>query len=289
MNAVVTVAEPEVHAVRRSIDMRLVGLLVGIAALVVPTLISLARTHWSTDSGAQGPLILISGLWLIWRERADMRFRPGSISSKWLWLLGPLLAVYAYARTVGILGTETVALYLVLLLLALFYWPRATIQRLSFVLVYFAFLIKPPFGLLAELTQPLKAFISQSNVSVLSAFGLPVGASGVVIQIGQYELLVKEACAGLGSLFTLLALGLLYVHLTNARGTRAAILISAILPIAVVANLLRVMIIVLLTYYAGNGVAQGFAHELAGLLTFGCSMVGLFALDASVCKLRPIS
>jgi exosortase/archaeosortase family protein len=92
--------------------------------------------------------------------------------------------------------------------------------------------------------------------------------------------LVKQACAGLGSLVTLMALGLLYVHLTqpSSRGRNVALILS-IIPIALVANLLRVIILVLLTYHFGDAVAQSFAHDLAGIVTFALSMLGLVAFD----------
>jgi exosortase len=258
----------------------------GIAALVVPTLITLGRIHWTTDNGAHGPLILVSGIWLIWRERAHIHFRPGAVSAAWLLLLVPLLLIYVYARVVGMLGTETAALYLILFVLAAVYWGPATMRRLWFALVYLAFLIKPPYGTVAELTQPLKVGISEVSVAILSFLNYPVAASGVLIQIGQYELLVREACAGLGSMFTLLALGMLYVHLTGAPRGRSFILLMSIIPIAVLANLLRVIVLVLLTYHAGDAVAQSFAHDLAGLATFGLSLLGMVGLDALLTRLQ---
>ncbi|WP_185829265.1 exosortase [Sphingomonas ginkgonis] len=255
--------------------------LLGLALLVIPTLVSLARLHWSTESGAHGPLILVSGLWLLWRERAAIDWRPGSIRTAWLFLLAPLLLAYVYGRSLALLGTESLALYFVLLLLGFFYWGPATMRRLWFPILYLAFLIKPPFGLVAEATQPLKIAISQLSVSLLHAFGLPIGASGVAIQIAQYELLVRQACSGLGSLLTLLAMGLLFVHLSRPAGRNPALfLLLAIIPIALLANFLRVLGLILLTYYVGDGVAQSFAHDLAGLVSFSLAMLGMFAVDS---------
>jgi exosortase len=130
------------------------------------------------------------------------------------------------------------------------------------------------------MTQPLKIAISSVSVEILYALGYPIAGSGVLIQVAQYELLVKQACAGLGSLVTLMALGLLYVHLTQppSRGRNLALILS-IIPIALLANLLRVIILVLLTYHFGDVVAQSFAHDLAGIVTFALSMLGLVAFD----------
>lgn len=253
----------------------------GVAALAVPSVITLGQIHWSTDNGAHGPLILVSALWLFWRERAAITWRPGSISSAWLLLLAPLLFTYFVGRSLGMVGTETAALYLVLVLLGFFYWGKATMRRIWFAVLYAGFVVKPPEGLIAELTSPMKVWLSSVAVDLLHLAGYPVGDSGVLIQIGQYELLVAQACAGLGSLVTLLAMGLLYVHLTRPEGlSHKAILIASIIPIAILANLLRIIILVLLTYHVSDGVAQGFAHDLAGVMTFALSMLGMLAVDA---------
>jgi exosortase len=154
------------------------------------------------------------------------------------------------------------------------------VRRLWFAIAYLGFLVRPPAGLVAELTQPLKIAISDSAVSLLHALDYPVAAAGVRIQIGQYELLVQQACAGLGSIFSLFAICLLYVHLVRrADPLRNALLLLAVIPVALGANYLRVLILILLTYHAGNNIAQGFAHDAAGILTFVLSLLGMAAVD----------
>jgi exosortase len=255
-------------------------ILAGVAALVIPTLINLARGYWNTSDGAHGPIILVTGLWLLLRQPEELEFRPGSIRGAWLLLGIPLVSLMLYGRVFGLLGVETAAVYLSLLLLAFFYWGSRTVGRRWVAIAYLAFLIKPPEMLVAELTQPLKIMISQWATALLQAFDYPIAASGVLIQIGQYELLVQQACAGLGSLVTLMAMGLIYVHLVRPAGRfHGLLLLAAIIPIALAANLIRVLILVLLTYHVSDGVAQSFAHDVAGLSTFLLSMAGMLAVD----------
>jgi exosortase len=263
------------------LPLHLAVLLLGIATLLVPTLVSLAREYWSTDNGVHGPLILVSGVWLVWRESDRIRFRPGSIGLAWLLTILPLLLlVYAYGRIFGVLPIETTALYAMLVLMGFYYWGPRMMRRLWFAILYLAFLIKPPFTWTAELTQPLKIWLSGAAVSILHSLGYPVGNTGVTIQIAQYQLLVQQACAGLGSIFSLLALGLLYLHLTSRRSVvHTVMLLLAILPLAVVANLARVLGIMLLTYYGGDKLGQSSAHEFMGLVTFTLAILGMFALD----------
>src|SRR3546814_11608498 len=89
--------------------------------------------------------------------------------------------------------------------------------------------------------------------------GYPIVRSGVSIYISQYQLLVEDACSGLQSLFSLLALGLFYVYLMHKSEWRYALLLALfIIPAAVFANFIRVVVIILITYYFGDEAGQGF-------------------------------
>jgi exosortase len=261
-----------------------IAAIVGIAALAVPTLFSLASNYWSTSNGAQGPIIFVSAVWLFWRERDDLTVRPGSKSTLWLVLLvPPLLLLYLYATVFGNLTLESGALYALLVLLAFNYWGAEPVRRHWFAILYAGFLIRPPAGLTAELTQPLKMWISTTAASLLHAAGYPIATAGVRLQVAQYELLVQQACAGLGSIFSLLAICILYIQLVSRSDPiRNSLLLLGTIPVAIGANLLRVMLLILITYHFGNGVAQGFAHQAAGLTTFVLSLLGMAALDQSL-------
>jgi exosortase len=132
----------------------------------------------------------------------------------------------------------------------------------------------------AAITQPIKIAISQGAVSLLHSLGYPVASSGVMIYIGQYELLVAAACAGLNSIVTLGALCLFYVYLRHRSNFAAFLVISvAAIPIAMFSNFVRVLALVLITYYFGEAAAQGFVHEFAGLLMFTVALLAVFAID----------
>ena len=256
--------------------------LVGFLAMLVPTVVTMGREYWSTDEGVHGPIILATGLWLIWRERAMIAAEKRPLSG-WLWAVPLVLLglVWVFARIFGVQSLESGSLYLSALLLGFAYLGPKVMRRLWFPALYLAFLIVPPGSLMVDLTQPLKIAISQVAVELLHAAGYPVAHTGAIIQVGQYQLLVAAACAGLMSIFSLTAIGLLYVHLNwRSNAKRAALLVLAIVPLAVFANLVRVIILVLLTYHAGSSVAQGFMHDAAGLITFAVALGGMFVADA---------
>jgi exosortase len=236
---------------------------------------------WTTEQGGHGPLVLATGLWAVWRELKgqNIELRPGKLSVG-LPCLVLALVCFILARITGVLEVEDFAMYAALVSGAYLIFGGAVIRAVWFPLVYLAFALPPPDTVVALVTQPVKIAISSSAVSVLQLLGYPVASSGVIIQIGQYELLVAAACAGLNSIVTLTALCLFYVYLRHRSNAIAFVLIAiAAIPVAIVANFVRVVALVLITYYFGESVAQGFVHDFAGLLMFSVALVTVFAID----------
>jgi exosortase len=157
----------------------------------------------------------------------------------------------------------------------------ALLRSLWFPILYLAVALPPPDQLVALITQPLKIGISQSAVSALHALGYPIASSGVTIQIANYQLLVAAACAGLNSIISLSAICLFYVYLRHKSDWRAFLIVAAlVVPVAIFSNLVRVVTLILVTYYFGEAAGQGFIHDFAGLTVFLVALLSIFGLDA---------
>ena len=129
--------------------------------------------------------------------------------------------------------------------------------------------------------MPMKIAVSYVAEAVLFALNYPIARSGVLLQIGPYQLMVADACAGLQTLFTLEAMGLLYLNLLRHESLlRNAFLAIAIIPIAFTANVIRVMVLTLVTYYWGDAAGQGFLHGFAGMVLFMSALLLIMALDS---------
>ena len=263
-------------------------LLLGVLALAGPAMADVARESWTTEQGAHGPLVLAIGFWLLGRERraALELARPGSAA-----LVVPLfvlfLPFYIFARVTGTVEFEGAALCGLLFATGLAIWGGAALRRVWFPLVFLLFAFPPPDTLFAMLTQPLKIAVSQWAVALLHGAGYPIAGSGVSIQIGQYEMLVAAACAGMNSLISLTALGLFYVYIRHSANWRYMLLLLLfILPVAVLANLVRVLLLLLITYHFGEAAGQGFFHEAAGMTMFMTALLGIFAVDSLAAPLR---
>jgi len=240
-----------------------------------------ARESWSTEQGAHGPIVLVTGIWLLVRELrlAPLQVGKGNAALTAL-LLIPCLILFALTRIAGIIEMEGFAMYASLILIAYALWGGALLARIWFPLIYLLFVFPPPDTIFAMVTQPLKIMISETAVSFLHALDYPIAGSGVTIQIGQYQMLVAAACAGLNSLLSLTALGLFYTYIRHSSNfAYMVLLVCCILPIAILANLVRVLLLLLITFHFGEAAGQGFFHEVAGLSMFATALVGIFLLD----------
>jgi exosortase B len=154
------------------------------------------------------------------------------------------------------------------------------LKALWFPLFFIIFMLPLP---LDSITMPMKMAVSYVTENILFSFGYPIARSGVILQIGQYQLLVADACAGMHTLISLEALGLLYLNLVKhdswIRNVTLAILI---IPISFTANVIRVIALTLITYYFGDEVGQGFVHGFAGMLLFVIALLFIFSVDTAL-------
>lgn len=260
--------------------------LLGLVAVTFPTWRFITTESWSTEQGSHGPLVLASGLWLLVKmlpETTAVRRRPPAWRA-----YGAIVAMAAALilfRTAAVIELEVYALYALFVAVLYSYIGARALQILWFPLFYLLFAVPLPDSLVAALTNPLKMWISESAVSLLHFVGYPIASAGVMIQIGQYQLLVAAACAGLNSLITLTALTLFYVYLSHRANWRyMVLLIAAAVPIAIFSNMMRVLLLILITYHGGEAAAQGFLHNFAGMTTFAISLATIYLLDLAVQK-----
>lgn len=263
-------------------DLLALGLLLaGFAVLYVPSYLDVARTVWTTDEQGHGPIILAVSLWLLYKARhalAALPRQPALALGLPLLLLG--LVFYAVGRSQSFLMMEVGSQILVLCALTLCFLGRRAVRMIWFPLFFLAFMTPLPEVLVSQVTAPLKSAVSTVSANLLYAFGYPVSRAGVILNVGQYQLLVADACAGLNSMFTLEALGLLYMNLmqytSKARNITLSILV---IPIAFFANIVRVMVLVLVTYHFGDAAGQGFVHGFAGMVLFLVGLVFVLVTD----------
>jgi exosortase len=260
----------------------------GVVAMAVPTLIALGQGPWQEESGVHGIIVLVTGLWLVWRRQDEIMAarQEGNplITAAALALAVPL---YIAGRAFEFISIETAALLLAVVAVAHQYWGLKVVALLWFPIVYLGFVVPLPGWFLDTITLPLKEFVSEIVTSGLALVGYPVGRMGVTLYVGSYQLLVEDACSGLNSLISLTAIGLFYVYLIRGSNPLYSLfLLVMVIPIAIAANCVRVAALVLITYHLGNAMAQGYLHNFAGMVTFVSALLFIFALDWALTPLR---
>lgn len=266
----------------------LIGLLLaGFLLLLVPTVLTLARQVWQTDEQGHGPIIGAVSLWLMWRQRQaviDAPYRPVYLGGGVLFVVA--MALYALGRSQQIIQGEVVGLILAAVALLLLMRGVQGLRAVAFPLLFLVFLVPLPGVLVQALTIPLKTAVSYVAEWLMYHAGYPIARTGVILAVGPYQLLVADACAGLNSLFTLEALGLLYLNLLGYTSKmRNVVLAILVVPISFIANVVRVIILILVTYHFGDEAGQGFVHTFAGMVLFGLGLAMMLATDNVVGRL----
>lgn len=258
------------------------ALLVGsFLAAYTPTFLSLLNGPWQTEQEGHGPLIIAASIWLVWQSREQLRaatLAPAPIAG-WIILIFGLLMMFL-ARTQGVLTFEALSAIPVIVgcILLLAGWPM--LRVLAFPVGFLFFAVPVPDWAIDAATVPLKVFISDAVTRVLYAAGFPVAQNGVMIMIGSYQVLVKDACSGLNSIFALSAIGVFYAYAFRwDTKIRSLFLLAAIVPITIIANFIRVIALVLITYYGGIDLLEGPLHDFTGLGLFVVAVVLLFLFD----------
>ncbi len=262
-------------------------ILIGLIALYAPTISRLNEQVWIHSDQAHGPLILMVVIYLFWLKKTLLPNQANAASrliGSTLFLFG--LVLYTIGSSQALIPFEAASAILIIIgLLSIQHGFRA-LAICWFPIFFMIFMVPLPGSLLDVITVPMKMAVSTVAEQVLYWFGYPVARDGVIIQISQYQLFVANACAGMHTLISLEALGLLYITLVkHASFMRNMLLGLLIIPISFTANVIRVMALVLITYYFGDTVAQGFIHSFASVFLFAIALVLIVSLDAAIQRL----
>lgn len=261
------------------------GLLIGSCLVAYsPTIASLVEGPWQTEQEGHGPLIIAASLWSAWQLYQKWRatphddITPAPVIGWLLIVIG--LAVMFLGRTQDVLPVETFSIMFVIsgCVLLVVGWPG--LRAFAFPIFFLLFAVPLPDWLVDGATVPLKVFISDMVTSSLYALGYPVAQNGVIIMIGTYQLLVKDACSGLNSIIALSAIAVFYAYeFRRNERVRSLLLLATIVPITIAANFVRVMCLVLIAYYGDVELIDGTLHSLTGIGLFVVAVILLFLFD----------
>jgi exosortase len=251
----------------------LVGLILMLYASVIRGLV----VQWWTDADyGYGFFVPLFSGYILWHERerwTKTEIKP--INFGFVIMLG---AVSLFL--VGSLGAELfTSRFSLLVLLAgmiLFLAGWKMLRAVFFPLGYLVWMIPIPVIIYNQITFPLQLIASRLASAWLELAHVPVLRDGNILIMSNYSLEVVEACSGIRSLMTLMALAVAYGYLVSPQRWVRYVLAAFMLPIAIVTNAVRVMGAGMLAHRFGPAAAEGFLHEFSGWAIFLVALVLMF-------------
>jgi len=247
-----------------------IPLLVGLYFKIVPGMVG----DWANDDnyshGFLVPFIAGYFLWHRWPGLKERKVAPNGYGLVVLALGGAQLLVAWLASEYF---TMRSSLIVVLAGLVLFWFGRDILKWMALPLGYLIFMVPLPYIVYDMLAFPLKLFVTKASVEFLRLVGVVVLREGNIIMFPTTTLEVADACSGIRSLMSLLALAVAYAFFVQTSTIRRWIIIVAAVPVAIATNALRVIITGILAQWWGGRAAEGFFHEFAGMVVFLLAIV----------------
>jgi exosortase len=249
--------------------------------------IKLVYDWYTIPDYSHGFLVPFFALFLLWDKRKALRSIP--IQQSWG---GIPLVVFAIALLIlGVYGVDlfTARISFVLLLAGLIWtlFGSLMLRELRFPLLVLVLAIPFPTILFNQITFPLQLFASRIASDILPQLGVPVLLEGNVIQLPVMKLEVAEACSGIRSLMSLFTLAIFYGYFLERSTRRRWILALAAIPIAVTANVFRIVGTGLCVQYWDPDKALGFFHEFSGWVMFVISLGCLYLVHRLMQLISP--
>jgi exosortase len=262
----------------------IVVLLVGLYARVLPIWL---QDLWDDPNYSHVFIVPIISAFVLWQRRRDLAVVP--IRGSWRGL--PLLLAGVGALILGDIGDETFlmrsSLIVILVGLVLLHFGSGMFRVVAFPLLFFVFMVPMPAIFFYAITARLQNLAAESGASMLDLLGVPILLDGNVMHLSRITLGVTEACSGIRSLMTLVALGVAWAYLMLPKFWMRIVLVVSVLPITILANAGRIVLTALVGRWLGVEYAEGFFHFFSGWLIFVLALLGLLAVHGVLRAVSP--
>jgi exosortase len=264
-----SIPPPPSTARRDRVDLLFLGLLIGVfIAAYFPVWQGLV-TVWS-DSGdySHGFFVVPLAIYVWWRNRAEFRHAPGAAAWFGLPVAALALGLYLLAHLTEILTLASLSLVLFLVGTIAFLFGWRGVRQSLFPLFLLLLMIPFPSQLYSELTIPLQLLVSKAAAAIAQWGGIPLVRDGNLIHLPQHTVEIIQACSGLRSLISLVALSAVLGYFTLKRNSLRFVLVLLALPAAICVNIVRVLIILIAFYNWQTDLTLEPIHTVLGLVVF---------------------
>jgi exosortase len=241
------------------------------------TLPALVR-QWAHDGDySHGFFVVPLAAFFVWERRDALRRAARRPSSAGLVVLAGSLLCFIAGQLGAELFLSRVSLIGVLAGLVLFVAGTHHLRILAFPLAFLVLMVPLPEIIFNRITFPLQMVASRLGETAIAASGIPVLREGNILVLPGRTLEVAEACSGIRSLMTLIMLAIVVGYFSERRTSMRVAIVLAAVPIAVLANAIRVAGTGLMSHWVGPAAADGFFHGFSGWIVFVVALAGLLA------------
>lgn len=248
--------------------------------IYVPHLASMAKNWWTDPNYSHGFLVPIVSGWLVWRGRQALLALPQRACAWGLLVVAAGLVMLLVGQLAQEFFLRRISLLPVLWGLLLTYWGWAWARRLFFPVAYLVLMVPLPYVVYDSVAFPLRLVAARLAGWGLRLIGYPVLVEGNVIHLPSVVMDVVDACSGIRSLISLLAVGVILAHLMLGGRWRQVLLVALVPPVAMLANALRVLVTGVLAERLGDAVIKGATHDFVGWLVFMAGFMMLLGITS---------
>lgn len=251
--------------------------LVSIPFLYLPALHNLWQ-RWMTETEfSHGFLIPLISLYIIYERRQDIRTSAANGSVWGVWMIAFAVVLLLLGEISALFAAKQISFVVLLLGLAYAYLGKGAGRLLLAPILILLFAIPVPYFIEAILTARLQLLSSELGVMFIRWMGIPVFLSGNIIDLGNVQLQVVEACSGLRFLYPLMSIGFILAYFYQAHFVKRLLIFASTIPITILMNSLRIALTAVLVEKYGQVVVEGLVHDAEGWLTFGGCLLLLLA------------
>lgn len=253
--------------------------------IYLPVLVELVGDWYHDANYSHGFLIpLVSGF-LIWRKRKELAEIDVSSSKSGLFLIICGMGLFILGNGASEYFTVRFSFVVTIFGIALYHFGPSFMRKSWFAIFFLVFMIPIPYVIYFSTTFPMQLFAGKVTATLLNSIGMTALRQGNIIHLPSQSLEVAEACSGIRSLISLLALAAIYAHLSQKRLLPQIILFLSTLPIAVLGNVFRVFATSLIVYTSDLDITSEPIHSVMGTLVFVVAFIMLFVLAAILRKI----
>ena len=247
--------------------------------------------RWSEEEGyyLHGFAVPPAALWLAWRRREIAREPGPRATGAGLALLVAATLLQVPAALLEIHFVSGAALLLAVTGLVLALGGRPALRAYLPALLLLPFMVPMPLAAVARANLELKMLAAGAALELARSLGVVVVRDGAALVLeGGRVLVVGTVCSGLRFVVSLTALGAFVALASPLPVRRRVALFLLSLPVGLVGNVLRILVLVVVADRAGVEAVQGTVHDVSGVLLFGGALAALLGLEALLGRgLRP--